>query len=186
MEGINMKKQLISILFLSLVVLSPNSGRANESVDSGIDIWTAAASGDCEAVELHLTAGTDVDIVEPAGGSSPLIIASLFGQAGVVRLLTSRDADLDLRNQDGATALHVAAFFGQPEIVSLLLERGADVEIRNNFGQTALEGVSGKWSSDLEGIYKMVGAMWELDLDLDRIREARPKIADLIRRHTDS
>jgi hypothetical protein len=37
----------------------------------------------------------------------------------------------------------------------------------------------------MEGVYKMFEETWGLDLDLDRIREARPKVAELLRAHAE-
>jgi hypothetical protein len=148
-----------------------------------IDIWTAAATGSKGVIEQHVVFGTDLDGREPAGGSSPLIVAAVFGRTEAARLLVENGASLDQPNNDGSTPLHVAAFFCHLETVQLLLEQGADIEVRNSYGKTALESVSGEWSSALEGAYTMIGEMWKLDLDLERIREARPQVADLIRRH---
>ena len=107
----------------------------------------------------------------------------MFGQTEAARLLVENGASLDQTNGDGSTPLHVAAFFCHPETVQFLLEQGADLEVRNSYGKTALESVSGEWSSALEGAYTMIGEMWKLDLDMERIKEVRPQVADLIRRH---
>ena len=40
--------------------------------------------------------------------------------------------------------------------------------------------MSGTWSEELEGVYKAVGGYLKLELDLDKIKSARPKIAALL------
>ena len=51
-----------------------------------IDIWAAAIGGDIEAIKQHFAAGTELNEKEAAGGSTPLILASLVCLA-VRRLL---------------------------------------------------------------------------------------------------
>jgi ankyrin repeat protein len=114
-----------------------------------------------------------------------LIVAALYGQTEAARFLVDNGASVDSTNNDGATALHVAAFFCRPEMAAFLLEHGADVEARNRYGQTALETVAGEWNSDVEGVYNMVAGLWKLELNMERIRETRPQVAKLIRRHAE-
>ena len=80
------------------------------------------------------------------------------------------------------TALHVAAFFGYSEVVALLLEKGANTNMRNKAGNTPLDQVDVKWNPQLEEVYKFVGAILQIELDLDRIKKARPEIAAMIRK----
>jgi len=155
--------------------------RAAESQPPNIDVWTAAAQGNLEAIKQHVSAGTDLDAKEPAGGGTPLIVAALFGQTEAARLLIEKGADVNIQNNDGATALHVAAFFGHPETVKLLLEKDAEVNAKNIRAETPLDTVAGEWSPELEGIYRYVAGLWQIQVDLGRIKAARPQIAALLR-----
>ena len=146
-----------------------------------IDIWTAAATGDTKAIMLQLATGTDINAKEPAGGSTPLIIAAITGQTEAAAFLIEEGADLNAKNNDGTTALHAAAFFGHPETVKLLLDNGANVNVRNTRSETAYDTVAAKWSPELAGVYKLVGGILQMELDLERIKEVRPEIADLLR-----
>ena len=148
-----------------------------------VDLWTAAATGNHEVIERYVADGADIDAKEPAGGSSPLIVAAVYGQADTVRLLLDKGASLDVRNNDGATPLHVAAFFAHPDAVVALLEQGADTTATNGFGQTPLQTIEAEWSADIAGVYSMIAGMWNLDLDLERIERARPQVAELLRAH---
>ncbi len=145
------------------------------------DIWRAAATGNIEAIKLHLEAGTDVNAKEPPGGGTPLIVAAIFGQVESAELLIEKGASINARSSDGATALHGAAFFCHTEIVKLLLDRGAEVNAKNIRGETPLDAVAGQWSPDLEGIYKWLAELWKLQLDLERLKVTRPKIVALLR-----
>ena len=150
-----------------------------------LDIWTAAASGDIEILQQHITSGTDLNAKDPAGGSSPLVVAALLGQTEAAQFLIDHGANLESTNNDGSTALHVAAFFCHPEMVALLLANGADTEVKNGFGHTPLETVSGDWTPEVEDTYNMIAGAWQLELDLKRIEEVRPQVAALIRQHAE-
>lgn len=147
-----------------------------------LDIHTAILMGDIKTVNLHIKAGSDLNIKEPNVGSSPLITAVVIGRNEIAQTLIDAGADLDIVNNDGSTALYTAAFFGRTEIVKMLLEKGADKDVRNNFGSTALESVSVPFES-LIGIYDQIGkdlGPLGLKLDYDQLKENRPLIAEML------
>jgi len=148
-----------------------------------VDVWTAAAQGNLEAIEQHVSAGTDLNAKEPAWGGTPLMVAALFGQTEAASLLIEKGAKVNAKNNEGSTALLTAAFFGHPETVKLLLEKGAEVNAENNNGVTPLDAVAGEWSPELEGIYEFFEEALQLQLDLERIKAVRPKIAALLRKY---
>ncbi len=147
-----------------------------------VDIWKAAASGNVDAMKQQLAAGKDVDAKEQPGGSTPLLVAAVFGRVEAAKLLIEKGANVNARSDDGATALHGAAFFCHTEIVELLLSKGADINAENIRGETSLDAVAGEWSQELEGIYKWLAELWNLQLDLERIKATRPKVAALLRK----
>jgi hypothetical protein len=179
-----MKKVNASILVISLLVLCGQIEQSAAAVPD-VDIWTAAASGNIEAIKQHLEAGTDVDAKEPPGGSTPLMVAATFGQVEAVKFLIEKGANVNGTSNDGATALHGAAFFCHTEIVMLLLDKGAVVEAKNIRGETPLDAVAGQWTQELEGIYQWFAQLWNLPLDLESIKAARPKVAALLRQSQD-
>jgi hypothetical protein len=63
----------------------------------------------------------------------------------------------------------------------LLLAAGAARELRNNDGRTPLDLVSGPWSEELDGLYEFLGAVFQMDLDIERIRTIRPEVNALLR-----
>jgi len=148
-----------------------------------LDIWAAAAQGDVRALEQHVAIGTDLDSREPAMGGTPLIIAASLGQTEAVQFLVEHGAPLETRNNDGTTAVIGAAFFAQPEALEVLLESGADPNAKGNAGLTPLATATAKWTGELAGIYTYLGQVLQLDLDLERIQEERPVVADLLREY---
>ena len=147
-------------------------------------IWTAAREGDIEGIKQCLAAGTPVNAREPQSGSTPLNTAALFGQTEVAVLLLEKGADVTIANNDGNTALHLASFFARPDLVELLLKHDAPVLAKNGKGESPLDLVSGVWSRELENVYTSIGNMIGMEIDLPRIREARPKVAKLLSEHT--
>ena len=148
-----------------------------------VDIWTAAGTGNTKELERHLAARTDLNVKEPSGGGTPLMRAAFAGHVEAAALLIKSGAQVDAQNNEGSTALLMAAFFGHPEMVKLLLEKGADVKLKNNKGEAALDTVAGAWSPQLEGVYRFIGGLLKVQLDLERIKSARPQIAALLREH---
>ena len=147
----------------------------------GSDVWAAAGQGDLEAIKKHLSAGADLNAKEPGGGSTPLMVAALFGRTRAVGLLIEKGAALNIRNNDGSTALHMAAFFCHADTVELLLGKGADVNARNRRSETPLDTVSGPWSDGLGEFYAGIAKAIEMQLDLEEVQATRPKIAALLR-----
>ncbi|MBP7937147.1 MAG: aldo/keto reductase [Phycisphaerae bacterium] len=145
------------------------------------DIWTAAREGKLDAMRQYLAAGTSVNAREPQGGATPLNTAALFGQAKVAAFLIEKGADVSIANNDGNTALHLASFFAHLDVVELLLKHGAPVRVQNGRGETPLDLVASDWSRELEEAYTSIADMIGMQIDLPRIREARPKVARLLR-----
>jgi len=156
------------------------TGLPSAASEATVDIWMAAAKGNLEAIEQYLAAGKDVDAKAPSIGVTPLMAAAITGQSEAAGLLLGKGAKMDIKSKDGSTALHMAAFFGHVEIVQALVDKGAELNIRNDRSETPLDTVEDAWSKELEGIYKAIGGALKLELDLEKIKAARPKIAALL------
>lgn len=167
---------LVAVFLAAFVLTGPPSRAAEETAD----IWTAAGKGNLDAVKQQLAAGTDVNSKAPSIGLTPLMVAALTGQSDVAELLLAKGAKPNIGNNEGSTALHMAAFFGHVEIVKTLVAKGADLNAQSDRSETPLDTVKGEWSDELEGVYKGIGAYLKLNLDLEKIKAARPKVAALL------
>jgi uncharacterized protein len=175
---------LVFLLFASISCSKPNEGGKHSKAEApDIDIHTAVLTGNNEALQQHIAAGTDINEKDPFGGSSPLMSAALFGKTEQARILIDAGADINFQNNDGSTALHTAAFFCRPEIVRLLLDKGADKTILNKFGGTAYQGVAGPFAESKQ-IYDMLAKALSpmgLKLDYTYIEKTRPEIAEMLK-----
>ena len=152
-----------------------------KSAKSELDIWSAAAEGNRDEVARLLAAGVSVNARQAGSGSTPLNTATLFGNTDIAKLLLEKGADVSIASQDGNTALHFASFFAHGDLVELLLAKGASVAAANKRGETPLDMVSADWTPQLEEIYKSVGNLIGIELDLARIKQMRPNIAERLR-----
>jgi len=107
--------------------------------------------------------------------------ACYAGQQETVAFLLAKGADLEQVNHEGSTALLTATFMCHPDTVSLLLEKGAHVNAKNKSGSTALDMVATPWSPQLEGIYQLVGNLVQRPIDLERIKNSRGKVAEILK-----
>jgi len=92
--------------------------------------------GDRAAADRILRANPAVVRLRGAGGSTALMFAALYGDAGLVRQLLSAGADPNMANAARATALMWAV--PDVEKLRLLLDAGADVNAHSEENRTAL------------------------------------------------
>ncbi len=179
-EGKIMKTILISTLIASLLFVSGCTKQ--EDPTPHVLIHVAALQGNIDEIRKHIKAGSDLNEID-AYGSTPLIIAITFGKTEVARALIEAGADMTIANSEGSAPLHIAAFFCRTEIVEALLENGADTDSKNTAGRTALQTVEGPFD-EVKAIYDAIRKGLEplgLRLDYERIKETRPKIAEMLR-----
>lgn len=184
--------QLLCLMLSSLVFCQavpsfaqtkPKSGSAKEVKAPQEDLHTAILKGNLAVLKQHIAAGSDLNVKEQMGGSSPLIMATLLGKTDMAKALIDAGANLNLKNNDGSTALHIAAFFCRPDIVKMLLAKRADKTIKNNYGSTAYAAVTPPFK-EVKGVYDMMGKMLApigLKLDYAYIEATRPKIAAMLK-----
>jgi ankyrin repeat protein len=72
-------------------------------------------------------------------GWTPLHYAATNGHLAIMRLLLEKYAYIDAAAPNGSTPLMMAAQFGSPDAVKLLLEEGADPLLKNPRGQSAID-----------------------------------------------
>lgn len=179
-----MKTVTTAMLVVTLLTVAGCGKQENSAKEKpSVGLHEAAAQGNLEAIRQHIEAGSDLNEKEPSRGSSPLITAAAFGETEAARALIEAGADVNFKNNERSTPLITAAFLCRTEIVKVLLENGADKNARNNAGSTALEAVAGPFD-DVKGIYDQLRAALGplgIELDYERIKMTRPKIAEMLR-----
>ncbi|MEC8893816.1 MAG: ankyrin repeat domain-containing protein, partial [Candidatus Poribacteria bacterium] len=156
-------------------LLSQQGANTNFSGPVGSDIWTAAVSGDIEAVKQQLAKGVDVN-AKNKDGASALHAAAIVGQYEVAELLIQKGANVNVSGDDGGTALHAAAFLGQYEFAKLLVQKGADVNARKNDGVTAMDVLKVDW-----GTTEFIARLLQIQVDREKVEAGRAQIVELLR-----
>ena len=140
---------------------------------------TASIFGEVEIAKLLIENGADVNY-QNEEGSTALVAASLTGQNGITNLLIQNGAKVNIQNNEGSTALIVASLLCYEDVVKSLLDNGADKEIKNKYNRSAVSVVTDPFT-ELEEVYKKLGSAMNMKFDLERIKETRPKIAELLK-----
>ncbi|MEE2947024.1 MAG: ankyrin repeat domain-containing protein [Verrucomicrobiota bacterium] len=102
-------------------------------------IHDAAKDGDVDSVKKFLDQGVDINSQAGKWGNTPLHEAAFLGNVEVVRLLISKEANVDAKDYYGCTPLHDAVDYGNLEILELLLGKNTYVNALNEDGQTPLD-----------------------------------------------
>lgn len=100
-------KKLTPVIALVLVMFG--CGQQGSSAPD-VDLHMAALTGNLEAIQQHIQAGSDLNLREPTRGSTPLITAIVFDKPEVAKALIDAGADINLQNNEGSTPLITAAF----------------------------------------------------------------------------
>ena len=99
-----------------------------------IDLWTAAAMGDCERIEATLEENPEAVNEWNNDGRTALFFASRNDHVPAVKLLLSLGAEINKANEDQQSALSTAtlhALSGEssPELIATLLDAGATMTL---------------------------------------------------------
>ena len=116
-------------------------------------IFDAIRKGELETVKNLLSQNPEYVKQKDARGSTPLLLATYYGNEqvtsailelpqdldAIAKLLIDYGANVNVKNNNGATALTYATMFKKINIITLLLEHGADKTIKDDSGKTALD-----------------------------------------------
>ena len=113
--------------------------KENKKTNASVyNFFLASQVGDISMILRFLDKGDDINMLDSQGNNA-LMIAVLNKQRESVRTLIKRDANVNLRNQDGKSALWYSVESGDLPITKLLLDAGAEVNVQDNeFGQTPI------------------------------------------------
>uniref|UniRef100_A0A3B3R7C1 Ankyrin repeat and sterile alpha motif domain containing 6 n=1 Tax=Paramormyrops kingsleyae TaxID=1676925 RepID=A0A3B3R7C1_9TELE len=112
-----------------------------------------------------------------ADGASPLMIAAVSGQLGVVQLLVEKNGDMNKQDSvHGWTALMQATYHGNKDVVKYLLNQGADVNLRAKNGYTAFDLVMLLNDPDTELVRLLASVCMQVDKDKGR-QKTRSSVA---------
>ncbi|MCF7852967.1 MAG: ankyrin repeat domain-containing protein [Simkaniaceae bacterium] len=112
--------------------------RTPQGADGLLGLHLSAGKGHQLAVKFFLTQGVDIDSGATTG-NTPLILAVVNKQIGIVDFLLHNGANPNIKNKDGKTALHFATLQGDVEYVARLLEGRADLFEENHSHDNALQ-----------------------------------------------
>ena len=115
--------------------------RVNGFNDGHTPLLVAARDGHDQIVAELLTAGADVNAVEPVFGAVPLHKAVYNGHAGITAQLVVRPGvQMSVQGAtNGYSPLHDALWHGYEECARILVEAGADLTGRGHDGKTPLD-----------------------------------------------
>ena len=154
---------------------SPSEPFVIENTFHGDNIWSAAAAGDVEALQMHLAQGAAVNGKDKVFGITPLASATLLGEVETTELLIKNGADVNRKNRDGGTALHGAAFLGHADTTRLLIENGADVNAENYEGETPLNAATVDWEAT-----EFVAGLLQIEVDEEAVKSGRSSVVELL------
>ncbi len=110
-----------------------------------VRVMAAIRSGDDAEFRRMVEADPKIGNLRGAGGTTTLMYAVLYGNAGMVGRLLAGGADPNLANDEGATALMWAAY--DAEKAKVLLAHGAQVNARSRGNRTALLVACGRYGN---------------------------------------
>src|SRR5579864_5015718 len=107
---------------------------AAPGTDNHAELFQAIRNGDARAIRRALT--TETLEAPDSRGATPLMYAAAFGSIDAMKMLLEAGADVNAKNNFGASALLWCARDG--EKARMLIEHGADVNVRSKQGRTPL------------------------------------------------
>ena len=152
-----------------------------------VDIWTAAQTGNIEAVKQHLADGVDINSKSDIG-RTPLDVALAFKQSLTAGLLRKHGGKI--RDElKAAESIEAAAELGNIEAVKQHLDDGTEVNVKDGNGRTPLHRAAWAGHKEIAELLITAGADvnakdGDNDTPLDEaVSEVEKEIADLLRKH---
>ena len=137
---------------ISLLMLAPILLAGCQSIQA------AAREGNLKEVKRQLAWGVNVNAETLRMRIAPLHEAAGNGHTKIVKLLLEKGADVNIRDEGGATPLHWATRNGHTEVMRILLENGADTRQRGTGCGSPLEWAARKGQIQIVEILLAYGA----------------------------
>lgn len=140
-----------AVLAFEQAIIANDLATVSELLQSGVAVnqknplgltplMVAVGRGYLQLVEILLTAGADVHILDSRMGASALHKAAQRGLPDGARLLLEAGAFIDLRSAVlGHTPLMDAAWTKQPSMVTFLLNHGANTALTTSYGASLID-----------------------------------------------
>lgn len=112
---------LVAFANVSLASNVKSSFKTSERVGSyetNTPLGFAISKGDIETVKKFIEYGADVN--EVSNGMSPLMIAARYNKVEIIKLLLSKGANINKKDENGFTALKYAQLSNAAEAIQLL------------------------------------------------------------------
>lgn len=140
--------------------LITNGANVNSLMQDEVSlIGYAIAQNNMDLLQMLIENGANVNYTNgDSWADTPLKTASRLGLDNVVRILLTRNADINAVDMNGNTALHTAALNSQLSVVKLLLEKNPSLDIQNKVGNTALHLAVISGNIDIVGELVLKGA----------------------------
>ncbi|TKZ36171.1 ankyrin repeat domain-containing protein [Brachyspira catarrhinii] len=122
-------------------------------------IGWAISENNMDLLQILIENGANINNTDgDSWAGTPLMTASRLGLDNVVRILLSRNADINATDINGNTALHTAALNSQLSVIKLLLDKNPSLDIQNKVGNTALHLAVISGNIDIVGELVLKGA----------------------------
>ncbi len=122
--------KLLALVLMATIAVSCN--RKREAV------FEAVRRGDIEYVENTVRHGFPVDSRDELGAFALVHVAAMYERHEILKFLLEEGANLEDKDDTGATVLTYAAIIGNNDMVLELLARGANINHQDMFGATPL------------------------------------------------
>ncbi|KAK4171219.1 hypothetical protein QBC36DRAFT_100935 [Triangularia setosa] len=119
---------VVKLLLAKLATKKDLSGSIPKKLSVGAALHQAAGKGHVAVVQQLLNATADVDPMGDEYRATPLQVASSCGKIDIVRMLLSKNANVNAHGMRHCTALRAACRYGHADIVQLLLRHGAVID----------------------------------------------------------
>ena len=141
-------------------LLITNGADVNGLMQDGVSlIGYAIAQNNMDLLQILIENGANINNTNgDSWADTPLMTASRLGLDNVVRILLTRNADINATDINGNTALHTAALNSQLSVIKLLLEKNPNLDIQNKVGNTALHLAVISGNIDIVGELVLKGA----------------------------